>query len=141
MSSVLAPFFIAFVLSVSLVPLCRRAAFRVGCVARPREDRWHRQATPLFGGAGICLAVFIVVLGFGRLDEVAVLAAAGALIFALGLTDDILTLKPSTKLIAQIALASWLLFFGYRLNWLESMTGDSLLTFLWGVGITKPFNL
>jgi UDP-GlcNAc:undecaprenyl-phosphate GlcNAc-1-phosphate transferase len=141
MASILAPFFIAFALSISLVPLCRRAAFRVGCVARPREDRWHRQATPLFGGAAVCLSVFIVVLGFGRLDEVATLAAAGAAIFVVGLTDDIITLKPSTKLIAQIALASWLLFFGYRLTWLESLTGDSLLTLLWVVGITNAFNL
>ena len=90
MSSILAPFVIAFVLAISLVPLCRRAAFRVGVVARPREDRWHREATPLFGGAAICLAVFIVLLGFGRLDEVAVLAIAGAAIFIVGLTDDIL---------------------------------------------------
>ena len=58
-----------------------------------------------------------------------------------GLVDDVLSLKPSTKLIAQIALASALLFFGYRLNWLESTTLDTLLTLFWVVGMTNAFNL
>jgi UDP-GlcNAc:undecaprenyl-phosphate GlcNAc-1-phosphate transferase len=34
-----------------------------------------------------------------------------------------------------------LLFFGYRLNWLSSITGDTLLTLVWLVGITNAFNL
>ena len=61
--------------------------------------------------------------------------------FVVGLIDDVLSLKPSTKLIAQIALASALLFFDYRLNWLESVTLDSLLTLVWVVGMTNAFNL
>ena len=61
--------------------------------------------------------------------------------FATGLVDDVLSLKPATKLIAQIALASSLLFFGYRLNWLQSTTLDSLLTLVWIVGMTNAFNL
>ena len=52
-----------------------------------------------------------------------------------------LSLKPSTKLIAQIALASVLLFFDYRLNWLDSITLDMLLTLVWIVGMTNAFNL
>ena len=61
--------------------------------------------------------------------------------FVVGLVDDVLALKPATKLIAQIALASVLLFFGYRLNWLESRLLDSLLTLVWVVGLTNAFNL
>ena len=34
-----------------------------------------------------------------------------------------------------------LLFFGYRLNWLHSITLDSLLTLVWIVGMTNAFNL
>jgi UDP-GlcNAc:undecaprenyl-phosphate/decaprenyl-phosphate GlcNAc-1-phosphate transferase len=33
------------------------------------------------------------------------------------------------------------LFFGYRLNWLESTTLDILLTLVWIVGLTNAFNL
>src|SRR5215470_15513129 len=58
-----------------------------------------------------------------------------------GLIDDVISLKPSTKLIAQIAGASVLLFFDYRLNWLHSYTLDLLLTLMWVVGITNAFNL
>src|SRR5215470_2071905 len=58
-----------------------------------------------------------------------------------GLIDDVISLKPSTKLIAQIAGASVLLFFDYRLNWLHSYTLDLLLTLVWVVGMTNAFNL
>src|SRR6185312_1333333 len=34
-----------------------------------------------------------------------------------------------------------LLFFGYRLQWTESMIGDAMLTLFWIVGITNAFNL
>ncbi len=61
--------------------------------------------------------------------------------FGVGLVDDVITLKPSTKLIAQIALASVLLFFNYRLNWFESMTLDMACTLVWVVGLTNAFNL
>ena len=40
-------------------------------------------------------------------------------IFAIGSIDDIRPLRPSTKLIGQIIIASVLLFFGYRLGWSE----------------------
>jgi UDP-GlcNAc:undecaprenyl-phosphate GlcNAc-1-phosphate transferase len=44
-------------------------------------------------------------------------------------------------LIAQLALASALLQYGYRLNWLQSMTLDTMLTLVWVVGLTNAFNL
>ena len=61
--------------------------------------------------------------------------------FAVGLADDLRSLKPSTKLIAEIAIASLLVFFGYRLQWVETLTGDTLLTLVWIVGIPNAFNL
>ena len=118
MSTVAAPFFLALLLSLLLVRVCRRVAFKVGCVAKPRVDRWHTGVTPLFGGVAISLSAFAVVIGLGRTNDVPVLLGSAAVIFIIGLVDDIITLKASTKLIAQIALASVLLFFGFRLNWL-----------------------
>jgi UDP-GlcNAc:undecaprenyl-phosphate GlcNAc-1-phosphate transferase len=53
----------------------------------------------------------------------------------------VLSLKPSTKLIVQIALASALVFADYRLNWVESATLDIVLTLVWVVGLTNAFNL
>src|SRR5215213_5064488 len=118
----------ALAASLALVPVCRTVSRRLGREAHPRADRWHTRPVALFGGVGIGIALFGTAVGF-RLDrEIPVLLAGGVLIFLTGLVDDILSLKPSTKLIAQIALAAVLLSFGYRLNWLHSITLDSLLT-------------
>ncbi len=136
-----APFAVAFLLSLGVVPICRLVATRLGFVARPREDRWHRGTVALFGGVGIAIVLFAcsAILGIARAQPVLVVTAA--LMFGTGLVDDVLSIKPATKLIAQLALACALLFFDYRLNWLQSATLDSLLTLIWIVGLTNAFNL
>ena len=127
--------------SAALVPLCRRAAFRFGYVAKPRPDRWHEQPTPFLGGIAVFLPVIIGLGLTGGWRHHAVLVACAALIAAVGFVDDVMSLKPATKLIAQIVLASVLLLSGHRLYWVESMTLDSLLTIVWVVGITNALNL
>lgn len=136
-----APFLVALALSLVVIPLCRFIATRLGFVARPREDRWHRRPVALFGGVGIAAVVFLCCLVFRVAWHLPVLVAAAALTFAVGFADDVLSLKPATKLIAQIALASVLLFFDYRLNWVSSITLDFFLTLFWIVGLTNAFNL
>jgi UDP-GlcNAc:undecaprenyl-phosphate GlcNAc-1-phosphate transferase len=136
-----APFLLALALSLVVVPLCRLVAVRLGYVARPREDRWHRRPVALFGGVGIALVLFTCASVFGIARQQPVLVLAAAAVFMVGLVDDLLSLKPATKLIAQIGLASALLVFGYRLNWLESTTLDLMLTLVWIVGMTNAFNL
>src|SRR5260370_21149965 len=136
-----APFLSALALSPILVPLVGLVGVRVGFVARPREDRWHRRPVALFGGVAIAASVFVCAAVFHIARDLPVLTATAALMFATGFVDDVLSLKPSTKLIAQIALASVLVFFDYRLNWLESITLDSMVTLFWIVGLTNAFNL
>ena len=136
-----APFVVALVLALAIVPLCRALAKRFGFLARPRTDRWHQRPVALFGGVAIAVVMFSTALGFGLASQLPILMAAAALMGGVGLTDDWLHLKPATKLIAQLALASALVQFGYRLNWLESMTLDTVLTLVWVVGLTNAFNL
>jgi UDP-GlcNAc:undecaprenyl-phosphate GlcNAc-1-phosphate transferase len=136
-----APFVLALALSLVLVPFCRLVAIRLGYVARPREDRWNRRPVALFGGVGIAVVLFACAIILGVAFEQPVLIITAAAMFVTGLVDDVLSLKPATKLIAQIGLASVLLFFDYRLNWLESTTLDMLLTLVWIVGLTNAFNL
>src|SRR5260370_31896246 len=106
----------AFAVCAALVPVCRRVALRRGYVATPREDRWHKKPTALLGG----VAITATVLGLSALTRNAramlLPFTAGALIFVFCVTDHVLALKPSTKLIAAIAAASLLVFFGYRLQ-------------------------
>jgi len=127
--------------AVGFVPLCRLAAVRLDCVARPSADRWHRRPTPLLGGAAIFGSVAVGSIVFGIAGPLWVLLLTGALLFAVGVADDKITLKPATKLIAEIAVACVLLFFGYRLGWSQSLTFDALLTVVWIVGVTNAFNL
>jgi UDP-GlcNAc:undecaprenyl-phosphate/decaprenyl-phosphate GlcNAc-1-phosphate transferase len=140
-STIGVPLVVAFALSLAVVPCCRLAATRLGFVARPREDRWHRGTVALFGGVGIAVVLFACTAIFGIVRAQPVLVATAVLMFGTGLVDDVLSIKPATKLIAQLALACALLFFDYRLNWLESTTLDSLLTLVWIVGVTNAFNL
>ena len=89
----------------------------------------------MFGGVAIavttlCLGLFLV--PDTRLWQ---LLGCGLVIAGFGLADDVLSLKPSTKLIVQITVASALLFFGLRLHWTGSLAGDAMLTVFWIVGI------
>jgi UDP-GlcNAc:undecaprenyl-phosphate GlcNAc-1-phosphate transferase len=138
--TVLVYFAVAFALSLGLTPVCRSTARRLGLTAKPKEDRWHEQPTALFGGIAIALPT----LALGALlplGDVWPLLACGTAIAAFGAADDFFTLKPSTKLVVQITLASVLVFVGYRLGWTGSMVGDLMLTLFWIVGITNAFNL
>jgi UDP-GlcNAc:undecaprenyl-phosphate/decaprenyl-phosphate GlcNAc-1-phosphate transferase len=131
----------ACALSLGLVPLIRWVALRAGLMAHPKHDRWHRKPTALLGGVAIAVTLFACVLAGGGLQHQRVLLICVALVFLLGLADDLISLKPSTKLVAQIALASVFLATGHQLSWTGSLTLDSLLTIVWVVGITNAFNL
>jgi UDP-GlcNAc:undecaprenyl-phosphate GlcNAc-1-phosphate transferase len=141
MTLVLPPLLLGFGLAAALVPGCRVLARRRGVVAHPRDDRWHRNTVPLLGGLAIALSLLIGAFVFGFAREMAVPLTAAMAICLVGLLDDVLSLKPATKLIAQIALAAALVYFGYRLQWVESRLLDSLFTIAWVVGLTNAFNL
>ena len=131
----------AFALSALLVPVCRLAGIRLGYVSAPRIDRWHQRPTPLFGGVAIATTVLLLAARHANSSAMLVLMLGGAAIFLVGFIDDLIKLKPYSKLVAQIAIASMLVFFGSRLNWSDSLTLDALLTLVWIVGLTNAFNL
>lgn len=141
MHELVLPAVAAFGLSLALVPATRALALRFGCVAATSEDRWHRRPTALLGGIAIAVTVLGLYPFFGAPAELAVLMAAAAVIFLLGLVDDIVSLKPYTKLVIEIGVASGLVFFGYRLHWTEWAAVDVMLTMVWIVGLTNALNL
>jgi UDP-GlcNAc:undecaprenyl-phosphate GlcNAc-1-phosphate transferase len=148
---------IAIVLSLSLTPLVRALAIRRGAVATPMADRWHKKPTAMFGGIAIFLGFSISVLfqhDFSPLLSsgadnpihtplrfVAVVSLGASGLFVLGLLDDILSIKPQSKLIGQILVASMVALLGYRLMWFTSLTLDTMVTIVWIVGVTNAFNL
>src|SRR6478752_3602800 len=121
----LAPFLVGFAATFGIVPLCRRLAERAGCVAKPKADRWNARPTALLGGVAIAVVVLAGGVGLDSAAQLRIILIAGTAMVLLGLADDLANLKPSTKLVAEIAIASLLVFFGYRLRWVESLTLDA----------------
>ena len=117
-SSYLVPAAVSLALALALTPLVRAAARRRGVVARPKADRWHRQPTAMLGGVAIYAAVavtYLLLIPHTRQGWV-VLGASTAL-FAVGLLDDFLHIKPYQKLIGQVLVASAVVYFGLVLPW------------------------
>lgn len=142
----------------ALTPMVKTAALRTGRVDIPSKDRWHTRPTAMLGGIAICAAVGIPLAwfaDFGSLWDYLKSHAPGAaapshmavvwlgmtILFVLGLLDDLFRFRPQNKLIVQIVVASLIAFLGYRLQWTRSLTGDTLLTIIWIVGITNAVNL
>jgi UDP-GlcNAc:undecaprenyl-phosphate GlcNAc-1-phosphate transferase len=141
-----------------ITPAVRFFALRKGWIAHPSEERWHKKPTALLGGIaiyfGFSTALFFLAdfssisPHFFRTSDSLNLPSLGAVIwlgmtflFVLGLLDDFLHIKPQTKLVGQILVASLVAFLGFRLHWFTSLTVDTMVTMAWIVGITNAFNL
>lgn len=152
------PFLLAFLLNLLLNPLVRWLSFRLGRVALPRPDRWHRQPTPVLGGVGIFAAFIggLLVTGLlfhGPLNQGGWAGwgflSGSVLLFLLGLYDDFRPLSPAAKLSGQIIAATLVILLGYTstffspkiANALLAQIPNILLTYLWLVGITNSINL
>ncbi|MBW1961970.1 MAG: glycosyl transferase [Deltaproteobacteria bacterium] len=149
---------ISFALCLVLTPCVRSIARKKGWMAQPTKDRWHKQPTALAGGIAIYLSMSLPLLYISDFSTIvphffrnsnppplpsidAVIWLGLTFLFIVGLFDDFLRVKPYTKLVAQILVASLVVFLGFRLHWLTSLTADTTLTILWIVGITNAFNL
>ena len=138
----LMPFLAALALALALTPIAKRIASRLGAVAMPRQDRWHRRPIPMLGGAAVWASVAIVAAASGAIGHgMAAVIVVGWAMCAVGLVDDFLHLKPSTKLTAQIAAACAAVLLGVTLEWTPSAIANALLTIAWIVAITNAINL
>jgi len=138
---------VAFLAALTLTPLVIRLARRVGMVAQPKDDRWHSKPTALLGGIAIFAGFAAGVAPFLelpnssiRLRVIGVLAGA-TLMFVLGLVDDLIQIKPGTKLIGQILAACVLVSCGVYFDILGMPLLTIPLTIFFVVGITNAFNL
>jgi len=131
-----------FVLSVGCTAIVRWAARRFGIVARPKEDRWHTKPTALLGGVAIGVSAIFSMLMFVPQTNMSLTVLAGSgLMFAMGLVDDLLTLKPYQKVIGQLIAASIVVGADMILPWTSMYPVNVLITMFWLVGITNAVNL
>ena len=162
-------FVASFAASAVLTWLVKNLTTRVGFVARPTEDRYHRSTIALGGGisivatillflvTGILIVKFLVEPGRLALDKSAAVHAPGFIgrtnqliivifctlaLFALGLWDDKKRLGPYFKLIVQFAIAFVAAFAAnIRLEFfIHSKLITSILSTVWIVLIINVFN-
>ena len=133
---------IAFVSAVALTVTVRAAARRIGFIAKPKADRWHKRPTALMGGVAIFLATILVALGFVPLTrEMQIVLGASTLMFLIGLVDDIFNIKPYQKLFGQLIGAAVIVGSGLQLHWTEVESINIIITLFWLIGITNAVNL
>jgi UDP-GlcNAc:undecaprenyl-phosphate/decaprenyl-phosphate GlcNAc-1-phosphate transferase len=155
-------FVVSVLLSFLLTRYVRDVANARGWVAAPGLDRHlHRVPLPRLGGVAIFVAFLLTIgfaylvcwfrpgLGFGSLRSVASILLPGALIFLLGVYDDLRGVGPYVKFAVQAVAGGILFAFGLRVLDLPVLFGGqhfpwfiSLpLTILWVIAITNAFNL
>jgi len=133
---------LAFAVSVAATPVVIRVATGYGFVSRPKADRWNARAIPLMGGVALYLGVTSAVLSFAELgQEMVGVILGGTLIFVLGIIDDVLQIKPSSKFLGQILAACVVIYAGLKFDLIPNPFLNLFLTLLWLVGITNAFNL
>lgn len=154
----------ALATTVALTPLIRLVGLRWGIVAHPGGRHVHTGVVPRIGGVamffGFVVAVFVDYLGerfwgwqegmlrVGR-PMLGVLAGI-AVIFAVGVLDDIIELKPGQKFLGQLAAAGVVIACGVRISFVSNPIGGGIvllgvlsvpITLFWIVGFANVINL
>lgn len=133
---------LAIVFMLVLTPLVIRLAHRMGWLAYPKDDRWHDKPIALMGGIAMYGAAALAIgIGGAWMAFPWPVWLGATLLFLAGVFDDLLTLRPETKLVAQILGTVLLLYAGYAF-WRGGPVWVSVpLTFIWVIGITNALNL
>lgn len=145
-----------------LTPLVIRMAVAWGLFDAPHGDRRvHTEPIPRVGGVAVfaSMGIGLVVLaassvsGIGSVGPFSSLLSGvlfgSGIIFATGLIDDLIGLRPGVKFIAQLIAAGVVYVYGFRVGVISFGYGVQVdvawlsmpITVLWIVGVTNAFNL
>lgn len=156
--------------SALFTPLSIKVAKKVGAIDTPKDDRrMHTQSIPRLGGMAIFISALLTIILLRKLfmpwlaetfqlrtdpmDKLSGVIVGAILIYALGMADDIHSLKIYVKLIAEVAIATIVFLLGARVqliyalgldlsgNGLGPMVFSYLFTVVWIVAITNMINL
>ena len=142
------------------MPFVIRLAHRQGWMATPDERRMHPVPTPDVGGIAMFIGILAAVVGASLLSdfdqlfqdstEIIGVVVASAIIFVLGIVDDIRDVSPPAKVTGIVVAAVALVWFGvtmfqFRLPFLDVFVLSDdwvpLITVLWLLGMTQAINL
>jgi UDP-GlcNAc:undecaprenyl-phosphate GlcNAc-1-phosphate transferase len=142
-----------------ITPFLRKIAIENNLVDEPDERKIHREIIPRVGGIAIAISFFTaVVLAYSlfhgdlttSISSLTGICIGGALIFLVGVLDDIKGLNAPKKFAGQILAALALVPFGFLIKTLEIPFIGTIhlgfffglaLTIVWVVAITNAFNL
>lgn len=140
--------FMTFLLSLIFVWLVEIIAYNKKWISIPREDRWHKRSVALYGGIGIFISFVLGILIYFFLNDFFNLHSnlfafliGSIIIFFVGLIDDRLRIKPSTKLIGEIMAVSVPIAAGWFLDVTPWDISNIIITFFWFLGIINAVNL
>ncbi len=153
MSKLMWAAFKALLIALVLTPIVRDVFRAYNVVDRPGGRTVHAYPTPRVGGISIAIAYTAAVLAFlGPKDQLpdyysaALTLLPGALIiFLTGLLDDFLNLRPTFKLLGQIAAAATVFALGLQIDSVAGFTLPLWLslmcTIFWLLLSTNALNL
>lgn len=144
----------AFLACLVLTPIFRDIFRSYGIVDQPdRGRKIHAHPIPRVGGIPIFIAYAIALYPFGPtpaalteyLPLIQKLGPAATLIFATGLIDDLIGLRPWQKLLGQLGAAGLAYWAGVRVLYVGGVGASAWwalpLTLFWLIACTNAFNL
>ena len=150
---------ISVAVSYVTAPLSIRIAHRLGVIDSPKDARRvHKKPIPRFGGMAIFLgSMAALLIPAGMNEKIKIAIMGGILMYGLGVADDIMDIKPVTKFVGQLFIASVMYSAGIRITFISNYFGAKvtdananvilgagvayIITVLWIVGITNAVNL
>ncbi len=138
MREYLTVFLVAVTVTYLLAVLAREVALRFGAVAHVRDRDVHAEPIPYFGGIamyGGLVAAYLVArhlpflsrAGEQVLADAGVVLAAGGMVCALGVLDDLFELDALTKFGGQVLAAGFLVYNGVQFYYIW-LPGNEVLT-------------
>jgi len=145
----------AFLVCLILTPIFRDIFRSYGIVDKPdRRRKVHVYPIPRIGGIPIAIAYVVALYPFSSESRLLMdylplawkMIPAAGLIFAIGLTDDLIGLKPWQKLLGQLAAAALAYWAGVRVAGVAGFFPNHIwlslpLTLFWLLACTNAFNL
>ena len=131
--------FIAALVTAGLLWMTLPFALRVGMVDKPGGRKDHSVPTPTIGGVAIAIGLFAASFLFGQPDRALLsLFAAGSMLLVVGALDDQYDVRWYWRVLAQVAAALILIFWGeVRVSHIGPLLGSSPFELgLWSVPFT-----
>ncbi len=142
---------VSLVVALIMTPVARKLAPVVGAVDKPDARKVHTKLMPRMGGLGIYCGFMAGAIVYGGISVHTIgLLLSTTIVFAVGIIDDIKSIKPTMKLLGQLIAALVFVAFGGYIKYLTNPFGGNIVyldylgipvTILWLVGISNAVNL